>query len=186
MDDIYMQPKPGKLIPVLIGGAAMTATTVVPVLNMINCICCAGIMGGAVLATFMFKKNFPDDMPFTVGDGAVIGVLSGLVGAVLNALITVLMLGASSAGMSVEFDQKFDEIIRQLEAQGQDPHVVSQIRDFFVQVADSALLLFFLILAASIFIFAVFGVLGGLIGGSIFRTRVIPTVPPSQQSSLPS
>ena len=160
----------------------MAATTVTPVLNWINCLCCAGIMGGAVVATWMYKRNFPPSMPFSVGDGATIGVLSGLFGAVLNSMLSALLLGVSSHNMSAAFDEKFDEALRRMESTGQDVQAFNHVRDLVLQVAQSPILLFLIILAFSLLLFAAFGVLGGLIGGSIFKTRTVPVVPPSQQS----
>ncbi len=181
MDDYALQQKPSKLVPVLIGGAVMAATAVIPVLNMINCLCCAGIMGGGVLAVYFYKKNFSPDLPFSVGDGTIAGLFSGLVGAVLTAIIQAMMIGVSTHGLPPEFDEGFDNAIRQMEGSGQDPQIVYQMKDFITQVATSPFLLFLLILIFSLFIFAAFGTLGGVIGGNIFKTRVVKTSPPSQQ-----
>jgi hypothetical protein len=107
MDDFTLQSKPNKLIPILIGGTVMAATAVIPVLNWINCLCCAGIMGGAVLATYLYKRNFPEGMIFSTGDGASVGVLAGLFGAVVNSIIAALMFGLSSQVFTVQFDESF-------------------------------------------------------------------------------
>lgn len=180
MDNYTLQAKPSKLIPILIGGAVMAATSVIPVLNWINCLCCAGIMGGAVLSAYLYKKNFPEGMIFSTGDGAAVGVLAGLFGAVVTSIISALMFGLSSQGFSVQFDESFERAIQQVQSTGGDAHAVEQIREFIVQIAQSPFLLFIIILVFSLLLFAAFGALGGLIGGSIFKTRVVPTIPPSQ------
>ncbi len=182
MVDPLLQQKPGRLVPVLIGGSVMAATALVPVLNMVNCLCCAGIMGGAVLACYLHKKNFPAGVNFTVGDGALVGLLGGLFGAVVYAVITGLIWGASTQGMSVTFDESFERAIRQMESTGQDPQAVEKVRQFVEQLASSPFLLFILVLFASLLLFAVFGTLGGVIGGNIFKTKTVPEIPPAQGS----
>lgn len=178
----HIDNKPAKLVPVLIGGAAMAATAIIPFLNLVNCLCCAGIMGGAVLSAFFYKKNFPDTTPFTTGDGAAVGTLSGIVGAVLYSLYSALIFGLSSAGVSVKIDEEFSKVFQQMESSGQDVQALEQIREFVMQVAESPILLFLVILAFSILLFVAFGALGGVIGGSIFKTKNVSVVPPSQQS----
>lgn len=73
-----------KLKPALLGGLIVGILSAIPLLNY--CCCIWGI-GGGVLAGFLYIKSSP--LPVKVGEGAVIGVLAGLVGAVLYFIIGV-------------------------------------------------------------------------------------------------
>ncbi|MBR9977083.1 MAG: DUF4199 family protein [Bacteroidetes bacterium] len=180
----YPLEKPSKLLPVLIGGGAMAAVSVIPVLNLINCACCAGIMGAAVLGVWFYKKEFPADTPFTIGDGAAIGALSGIVGAVLSSFLQMITLGAFSSDFMFTIEDELDEVFAQAELQATDPAAVEAIREFVMQLASTPMLLFLLGLVVSLVLYVGFGALGGLIGGNIFKTKILPPgdLPPMQNS----
>jgi hypothetical protein len=184
MNDFTASPAPNKLIPVMIGALAMTATTVIPILNLVNCLCCAGIMGGAVLGVWFYKKNFPPDRPFTVGNGALIGTLSGLIAGALTSIIEFLQTGMLTGGSSESFNLQLDEVFRQMESQGQDPAAIEQARQFIEMLFGSPVMLFVIILVGSLLVFAGFGALGGVIGGNIFKTRYLQ-VPPQAPPQIP-
>jgi hypothetical protein len=173
MIDNVESMKPSKLIPVLIGGGAMTVISVVPFLNWINCACCAGIMGAAVLGVWFYKKSFPLDMPFTVGDGAIIGTLSGLIGGVFTSILEFLMLGAGSGDLTYQLEEVFD----QAEMQATDPVALESAREMLMQLAANPFMLFIIALIFALVIFVGFGALGGVIGGNIFKTKIIPQLP---------
>jgi hypothetical protein len=52
-----MPTQPSKFMPALYGGIIMAVISAVPVVNLVNCFCCAGIMLGGFLAVFFFKKE---------------------------------------------------------------------------------------------------------------------------------
>jgi hypothetical protein len=178
MYDYTIEQKPSKLVPVLIGAGAMTATSVIPGINFINCLCCAGIMGGAVLGVYFYKKSFPDNLPFRTSDGAIIGVFSGLLAAVMTAVIETFSMGVLGAGLSEEMQDEIEDAFDQAITQGSDPAAVEAVQQFVMTMLASPLLLFAVILLSSLFIFAAFGALGGVIGGSIFKTKTVEQAPP--------
>jgi pheromone shutdown protein TraB len=177
MNELNTAVKPSKLIPVLIGGGAMTVVSIVPLINWINCACCAGIMGTAVLGVWFYKKSFPEDMAFTVGDGVTVGALSGLVAAPLTTILQFLMLGLASADFSMEMQDQIDQAFAQAETQATDPAAVEAAREVVMQLASTPLLLFAVALIFSLIIFVGFGALGGVIGGNIFKTKIVPAPP---------
>lgn len=174
MNDFSTTLKPGKLVPVLIGGGAMAAISTIPVLNFINCACCAGIMGAAVLGVWFYKKSFPADMPFTVGDGATIGALSGIVGGVLTVLLQMVVLGVLSPDFSVNLQDEFDQAFSQAELQATDPAAVESLREMFTTLAANPLFLILVALVFAVILYVGFGALGGVIGGNIFKTKIVP------------
>src|ERR1044072_5604628 len=73
-----------KLKPALLGGLIVGILSAIPFLNY--CCCIWGI-GGGLLAGMLYIKSAP--LPVKVGEGAVVGVLTGIVGAVLYFIIGV-------------------------------------------------------------------------------------------------
>src|SRR3954447_8779829 len=73
-----------KLKPALLGGLIVGILSAIPLLNY--CCCIWGIVGGA-LAGFLYIKSSP--VPVKLGDGAVVGLFSGIIGAVLYFMIGV-------------------------------------------------------------------------------------------------
>ena len=186
MNDSFEHPAPNKMVPILIGALAITATTVIPFLNLINVCCCAGVMGGAVLGVWFYKKNFPPDMPFTIGNGALIGTLSGLIAGALYSIVAALSLGMFSGGFSDSFERQMEESFSQMEKMGQNTANMEQARQFIDALTATPFLFFLIILVSSTILFTGFGALGGVIGGKIFKTPVaqFPTqLPPDSPIS---
>ncbi len=183
MNDMFPETKPNKLIPVLIGGCSMAAVSVIPMINLINCLCCAGIMGGAIVGVWFYKKNFPPNEVFTTSHGAGIGALSGVVGGFLTSAFTALTLGMFSSHFSLTFQETIDEAFQQMHVVN-DPNAVEQARQALVALASQPFFTFALVLVSSLLIFVGFGTLGGVIGGSIFKTRFIQQYPPPAQPPL--
>ena len=177
MNELNTGTKPSKLIPALIGGGAMTVISIVPMLNLINCACCAGVMGAAVLGVWFYKKNYPEDMPFSVGDGAAVGAFSGLVAAPLTTILQFLMLGITSGDFAFQLQDEIDRAFSKAESQATDPAAVEAAREVFMQLASTPILLLLVGLVFSLVIFVGFGALGGVIGGNIFKTKIIPQPP---------
>ncbi len=175
MNDATMMEKPAKLIPVLIGGAAITASAVIPGINFLNCLCCAGVMGGAILAVWFYKKNFPYDMPFRISDGVIVGTLSGLVGSVLTAIIETITMGLGSEQARFEMEQEIERAFDQAATQGSDPAVLEGVQQFMTTVLTNPFMLFLMVLVFTALVFTGFGALGGVIGGNIFKTKDLPT-----------
>jgi len=73
-----------KLKPALIGGVVVGLLSAIPVLNYC---CCIWAIGGGVLACFLYIKSSP--VPVRPGDGAMVGALAGLVGAVIYLIIGI-------------------------------------------------------------------------------------------------
>jgi hypothetical protein len=175
-NDTMNPSAPSKLVPVLAGGATMTASVLIPVLNLVNCLCCAGVMGGAVLGVWMYKRTFPPDLPFRVSDGAAVGALAGIVGAVLNTLISGFELMLASGGIAQRIEAQF-ETMQNSPISGADPAQLEQAREFVTQLAQSPGLLVILVFVLFLVIFTGFGALGGVIGGNIFKTKTAPPAP---------
>src|SRR6185503_18329199 len=136
-----------KFKPALLGGLIVGVLSAIPLLNY--CCCIWGIGGGG-LAGFLYIKSSP--VPVKVGEGAVIGVLTGIVGAVVY-----FISGA-----------QLEDTLRQ--AGVQLPPNISGLLLFVLSGLVVGLLLF------------VLSIIGGLISVPIFEKRKDgpPPPPPSQ------
>jgi phage tail protein X len=153
---------PSMLRPALIAGTAFGVAGAIPVLNWINCACCALIIGCGFVAAWLFSQSSKAaGVGFTVGNGAAVGLASGAVYGVVTGIV--------SAALSTLFGlNDWHQVVDQLEEVGtMDPAVVDQINRFMESTGPATLTL------AGVFFSILFGVIfatvGGLIGGAVFK-----------------
>src|SRR5262245_3428085 len=80
--------------PVLIGGLVGGVLSALPFVSAGNLCCCLWVVSGGALAAYLLQQNQPE--PITQGDGALVGFLAGLFGAVVYLVISipVMMMAA--------------------------------------------------------------------------------------------
>ncbi|MDI6804289.1 MAG: hypothetical protein QME58_10665 [Bacteroidota bacterium] len=171
-----MYEKPDKFIPAIYGGIIIGIISSVPFLNLINCLCCAGIMGGGVLAVFFYKQNYtPDTQPFSKGDCLTVGVYAGIVGAFVGTVLDVVFL------------MTFGNVVGQFvmdNIQNMDIEIPEEsleaIKQAFQETTSIYSVMFSLI--SSLILNSIFGLLGGLIGYNIFKPKQTMIQPPYEQN----
>jgi hypothetical protein len=171
-----MYEKPDKLIPALYGGLIIGVISAVPFLNLINCLCCAGIMLGGVLAIFFYKDNFtPDTPPFTAGDCMTVGVFAGLIGAFVAVTLDIIfqMIFGNVFGRFVL------EQIQQMDIQLPEESLAAIEKAFEDSLSISGVLIS---LVTGLILNTIFGLLGGLIGYNIYKPKPSVSQPPYQQN----
>ena len=144
-----------KLKPALLGGLIVGVLSSIPLLNY--CCCIWGIGGGA-LAGFLYIKSAA--LPVKVGEGAVIGVLTGIIGAVLYCIIGVPIAYFISGG----------NIEQQLRGTG-----------LSLPAGMSGLMIFVLSGLVVGALLIVLSIVGGLISVPIFEKRKDGPPPPPPQ-----
>ncbi len=163
-----MNQSPSMLKPALISGIAFGIAGAIPVVNWINCACCALIIGCGLLAAFLQSKQCRQaGVEFRPGNGATVGLVSGLIYGVVSGILGGLINAAMGGA-------EWNEIIQQIQSSGAnlDPEVIDQISGF-MESSGSAML-FLIGLFFALFFGAIFGVIGGLIGGSAFKVEAKP------------
>lgn len=170
---------PSMLKPTLIGGLTAGAVAGLPLLNMINCACCALIIGGGFLASWLYSRECATrGATFTPGNGALVGLVAGLFYAV----------GASIVGGLVQMMMPADiEQISQMLDQFDMPDESRDQAMRFAEMAGTGVgVIFFFFL--NLLLAAVFSTIGGLIGGAVFRHEPpapVPPPPPAASGDLP-
>ncbi len=154
-----------KLKPALIGGVVLGLLSAIPFVNWVNICCCLWAILGGMLASYLYIKSSPK--PANAGDGAVLGVLAGLVGGIVSFVIGVpiqLLVGTAINGILIGFIADMNpsqaEMMRQQMLAGQT------IAGAIVNGLVGAVFLF------------IFSIIGGLIGVPIFEKRKGDMTPP--------
>lgn len=157
------------LKPALIGGVALGVLSALPVLGAVNCLCCAWVIGGGMLAAHLYVKDSPN--PVTLGTGVLLGLLAGAIGAVVDTLFTIPihMALSRSALMTEQLTELADEI----------PNLPSEYKEAMRSLASGgAAMGGFLFVIATFFklvVYAFVSMLGGALGVAVFEKRKIGT-----------
>jgi len=165
-----MPEKPGKLIPALYGGIIMGVLSGVPGLSLVNCLCCAGIMLGGFMAVFFYKKELKESSPpLTNGDGLALGALSGVIGAVITTLLGALFSHLLGFGMGMGMER-----LRNMGLGDQVPPETMKM----IEGLTSGGALLGLGFVFHLVLMPLFGLIGGLIGYSVFKPKAPVVMPP--------
>jgi len=159
------------LKPALIGGVSLGVLSALPIIGMFNCLCCAWVIAGGVLAARLYVKDSPEVV--TLGRGALLGLFTGLIGSIVSLIFSIpLNFLVRSGGMNVM------EQIR--ERMNTMPNIPPETRALFDSLATRSDLNMLLMIFGAIFtliIFCIFAMLGSTIGVAIFEKRKIGTIP---------
>src|SRR5436853_2087023 len=110
--------------PALIGGLVMGVLSSLPLINAANLCCCLWVVAGGAVAAYLLQQN--QTLPITPGDGALVGLFAGIIGAGVGFLISIpisLMLEPMQRAM----------VQRTLEMAGNMPPAVRQILENYSQ-----------------------------------------------------
>ena len=85
--------QPSKFTPILISSVVMLFMSLFPFLNLINLFCCAGIILGGAAGTFYYAKQLEKAGQLIQNkDGIMIGLLSGIISAILYVIFSTLII----------------------------------------------------------------------------------------------
>jgi hypothetical protein len=158
---------PAKTQPALLGGVVIGVLSALPVINLANC-CCAWILFGGALAAYLMQQNHPE--PIMIGDGAIVGLLAGVVGAFVWLVVSVpisLVMGPLQSQLATA-------------ALSNSQNMPPEMRELFEQFSGAPTIGIGLIFGffVTLVISTVFGMLGGLFGALLFRKQPPPVMPP--------
>ena len=169
------EKKPTMLISALIGGTFLGIISALPILEYLNCACCGILVSGGVLTSYLYIRESPSSLdPASYADGALLGLLSGILGSVVYILVRVpLFYVQITLGLT----------IFEVQAHLNDPNIPEPLRAILQELLQGELfifieIIFFLVTAL------IFSTLGGILGVTIFQKKPPRLVPSS--SSLES
>ena len=149
--------------PALAGGMFLGFFSSLPLISAGNAICCMWVLLGGGIAVVLLTKQRPSGI--TYGDGAFVGVLSGLFGAIVGTAVQI-PVQIISARLFQSEQQRFEEWFRQLGVEG-------PLKDWLLQMASgkisvaTVLFTFF----ANLLMWSLFAMIGGIVTVAILRKR---------------
>jgi hypothetical protein len=149
--------------PALLGGLFIGILSALPIIGAFNACCCLWVVVGGLLTTYLMQQN--DPLPIETSAAAVGGVVAGVSGGVVNAVLTPIigwMTGATAAQREA-MDQAFSQM-------GDMPPEMLEMVERFTTGPAAPLIG----AAITIPVFAVFGLLGALLGLAFFRKKAGP------------
>ena len=160
---------PSKLQPALLGGAFVGVLSALPIVSAGNFCCCLWLVLGGVLAAYVMQQNHPE--PVSLADGAAVGFLAGLFGAVIYAIVGAVLVPILQPLRDARLDRLFGDV----------PDVPPEFRDLMdrfrgpgVGIAVGFVM--------TLFFGMIFSTLGGLVGALLFRK---PSPPPPAPPAPP-
>jgi hypothetical protein len=155
----------------VIGGIVMGVLSALPIVAVGNLCCCLWVIGGGVVAAYLFQQN--QTMPIAPGDGALVGLLAGLVGAFVQ-LVVAIPIGILVAPMERAMLQRMIDIAGTMPPEMRDAIERYSSPDgggiALMIVKQVVGLMFFLVVGA------IFSTIGGLLGALVFKKQPPPGV----------
>ncbi len=171
-----MTKSPSMLIPAAIGGTVGGVTSALPLIGALNCACCSLIIGGGMMAAFMYSRNCKEaGVGFRAGNGALLGLFAGLFFA-LSYTIVAGAQGLISAGSGGGFEAELAKARERIgdmdlppEQQEKFEEGLATFEEFIERFGPFVLLI--VVFGFSLIIGCVFSTIGGLIGGAVFKVE---------------
>lgn len=154
----------GRHQPALFGGLLIGVLSSLPIIKAGNICCCLWVICGGLLTVYLQQQRQSE--PIETGEAVIGGLLAGVIGAIIVGIftyITLLVFGpVIQSGM--------DSVRQQFES---NPDMPPAARDFALSVirmmtGGGAAVLVMLI---TIPVYAVFSMLGALLGTALFRKK---------------
>jgi hypothetical protein len=162
--------KPNKLVPALVGGVVLAVLSSIPLVSLANVACCSWAIVGGAVAAYMLVKRSPMQR-VTSGDGALVGLLAGLIGSLAILLINI--------PFASRFGNEFIAGMKQAVEQQKDPQAQQTLNRLISFMQDNGIMAALVIWLVFTLIAVGMATLGGIIGVAIFEKRKGNQPPPA-------
>ncbi len=152
--------QPGKLVPAVWGGVVIAVLSSVPVISLVNCACCAGVIIGGVVAVYLYRRDLDPGVPMLSSDGALLGLMAGCFGAVMSTALT-----AALGGLSIEWLKEIAEL-------AENPELDNLIGQFSESVLSQGLIV--MVFMINLVTDCIAGMIGGVLGVALFGKAQTP------------
>jgi hypothetical protein len=150
----------------------MGVLSALPIVSAGNFCCCLWVTSGGAVAAYLFQQN--QTTPITPGDGALVGLLAGLIGAFVQ-LVVAVPVGILVAPMERAMLQRVIEI-----AGSMPPEMRDAIERYSNAQGEGGIALLIVKQVVSLMVWlgvgSVFSTIGGLLGALVFKKPTPPTV----------
>jgi hypothetical protein len=152
--------------PALLGGLFIGILSTIPIVSAGNACCCLWVIAGGLLAVYMRQQQ---PAPVETSDAVLSGLIAGCVGAVLTMIGNWALMPATAPILQERFTSMFDA----------NPDFPAPIRDAVLSALNGRGWGFVLFqFGVTLPIYAVFSMLGALLGLAFFRKKTPPPAPP--------
>jgi hypothetical protein len=165
----------GMLKPALIGGILLGVLSALTFFNF-SCCCCAWAIGGGVLAAYVYVRE--SKTMATLGRGVGLGLISGVIGAIVSAIFLIPRLLISKVSIIDQLRQNIDKV----------QNVPAESRQILTNMLASDGILILIVISFFIFMlisYCVLATIGGAIGVAIFEKRTPEIVQPNTSNFEP-
>ncbi len=155
---------PDNFTSILIGAGVIFIVSVIPFLNLINFICCLGIIGGGFAGAFHYINAY--SLTLSSGDGFKLGALAGLLGGLATLVVSFLLQAMFDYQLGTEEVQQF-----MLGIFGTTPEAKTQLEQAFRQQRAEGLTVSNMLTATlgTLILYPLFAGLGGAIASSLVQ-----------------
>lgn len=154
------------LQPALLGGVTIGVLSALPIVNIVNLCCCAWIITGGAVSSYLLQQQRP--APITAGDGALVGLMAGAIGAVVWLVVEIplsMVLAPFQAGLIESAMRNSADLPPEMQAW------LETMRSGTARGAG--MVLQFLVM---LFVGSLFAMVGGIIGALAFKKPAPPVV----------
>jgi hypothetical protein len=155
-----------RLQPALWGGVFIGVLSSLPLIEFGNCCCCLWVLAGGALAAYLRQQSLPYQI--AAAEGALVGLMAGAVGAVIATAISIPVQMVTGPMMQAWIDRLI----------AGNPDMPPELRDAMSRTRVGGAGGWVLGLLASLIIYPIFALLGGLLGSAIFKKNLPPPPPP--------
>ena len=152
----------------------MGVLSALPLVNLGNLCCCLWVVSGGLVAAYVLQQGRPDAI--TPGEGAIVGVFAGIVGAFVMFLVSIpigLLVAPIERGLmqrAAEMAGTMPPVLREaVESYGGQRPALGFLALVIVRIVG---------LVIALFVGVIFSTLGGIVGAMIFRRQSPPAVEP--------
>ena len=150
--------------PALLGGLFIGVLSALPVIGIANC-CCLWVILGGMLTTYLQQQSTP--APIETSAAAISGLIAGAIGGLISSIAGMLMLSIVGGADS---QQAIEQALSNIP--NMPPETAEWVRSL-TQGSTMALVS----MVVTVPLYAVFGMLGALLGLAFFRKKITPQTP---------
>lgn len=172
-----MNNSPNKLTPVILSASIMVVLSSVPLLNLVNTFCCMGIiLGGFIGVTYYSKQMISNNLLLTQKDSILIGLLSGIISAVINTGVTLVISLFSKTNPIAEVMDMMSQMGKEMPPEAMQ--IMEKLSQEFTKFGFSPTLII-ITFVMNIILYPLFGMLGSFIAYQIYKKRNLqqPNIP---------
>lgn len=155
--------------PAILGGLLIGVLSSLPIISAGNICCCLWVVAGGALTVYLQQQRTPE--PVQTGDAVVGGLLAGIIGGVITCIASYLMFMIVGPVVQSSLAAVQDQIESNPDMPAATREMVQNI--IHMMAGGGAILIKALI---TLPVYAVFSMLGALLGTALFRKKQPPVV----------